>query len=114
MSAPKGPMIRIDGKFYSMHPKVAEELNRLRRELWVARVQIGLINNPDQQYNAGTPVFEFMREMNELRDFRKQVVEALSSSTEYYQWADAIEDLDRLRRKIAPLLAEIKTTKEQA
>lgn len=113
MTAPKGPMIKIGDQFYPAHPTIAEELNKVRRELRDAQVLIGLTLSPDQQYYSGTPAFEVMTELHQLRDFRKSVEKILAESTEYFDWTEAIASIDRIRQQLKPLMDELKKTEEQ-
>jgi hypothetical protein len=110
----RGHLVKIDEKFHAVSPAVAEEISRLRKELHEAQVITGLVLAPDQQYYAGTPVHQFMREMDQLRDFRERVEKVLADNIEYYEWSDAIERVDRIRKLLVPLLAELKSNQERS
>lgn len=106
-------LIKIGDQWHKVSPVVADELKKVRRELRDAQIMLGLLASPEQEYYAGTPVFEVMNEVYQLRAFRKRVEEVLANSTEYFEWNDAIESLDRVRKLLVPILAEIKKPEEQ-
>ena len=108
-------LVKINDKWHSVDSVVADELAQVRKDLRDARVMLGMLYTPDQQYYAGTPVHEFLTEMHQLRDFRAQVEAVLADSTEYFEWNDAIESIDRIRKRLVPLVAELaKNPKEQS
>lgn len=108
-------LVKIGGKWHAVSPAVAHELTQVRQALREAQVMLGLLTNPDQQYYAGTPVQQFFSELHELRDFRMRVEAVLADQTEYFEWSDAIESVDRIRKLLVPLVAELaQNPKEQS
>lgn len=106
-------LIKIGDQYHAVSQPVAEEVRKLRRDLREAQVVIGLTLAPDQQYYAGTPVSDVMTELYRLRDFRKDVEKILAESAEHFDWTEAIESIDRIRRRLKPLMDELKKTEEQ-
>ena len=106
-------LVKIGDKYHAVSQPVAEEFRKLRRDLREAQVVIGLTLAPGQQYYAGTPVSDVMTELYQLRECRKDVERVLADSTEHFDWADAIESVDRVRKLLVPMLEKIKKTEEQ-